>query len=162
MSQLCPFEVLSSLIPSTAGFLGEDYPSYYPLDIRNVSFVPENTVHYGIAGPDADKEWLSVFPPGQGFVQLGTNGRRFGIALYHQMHCLDIIRRAIGKEYNRHVHHCFNYLRQSVLCEADSTIEPGVPSLGKVVKIGVGRTCRDWTQVYDAVAKEAHEPEAQV
>ena len=138
------------------GYVGEDYPPYYPLEIRDVTLVPENTVHYGIAGSDADEEWSSVFPPGRGFVRPGRDGsRKFGISLYHQMHCLDRIRRAIGKGYNQHVHHCFNYLRQSVLCEADDTIEPGVPSLGgKVVKIGVRRTCKDWTQVYEAVAKE--------
>ncbi|KAM5537651.1 hypothetical protein V8D89_008729 [Ganoderma adspersum] len=143
-------------------YVGEDYPSYYLVEIRDVTFVPENTVHYGIAGSNADEEWLSVFPPGQGFVQLGQNGRRFGISLYHQMHCLDHIRRAIGKGHNQHIHHCFNYLRQSVLCEVDATIKPGVPNLGdKVVKIRVRRTCKDWTQVYEAAGREAHETESQ-
>ena len=103
---------------------------YYPLDIRHVLLVPEDSVHYGILGPYTDAEWKSIPPPGGEFVQLGHRGRTFAIALYHQMHCLDIIRRAIGdKSYTNHVHHCFNYLREAVLCEADTTIEPGVPGV---------------------------------
>ncbi|KAI1783236.1 hypothetical protein LXA43DRAFT_903912 [Ganoderma leucocontextum] len=135
-----------------AGFVGEDYPMYYPLDIRDVLLVPEETAHYAITGPDADAEWQSAFPPGGGFVCLGPERRPFGLALYHQMHCLDRIRRGIGKNgYNPHVHHCINYLRQAILCEGDTTIEPGVPNLGdKVVRTTVQRTCRDWTQVYEA------------
>ncbi|KAI1794462.1 hypothetical protein LXA43DRAFT_1091977 [Ganoderma leucocontextum] len=145
--------------PHEYSFIGEDYPMYYPLDVRHVFLVPEDTVHYGIAGPDADAEWESIFPPGGGFVPLGQGRRWFGIALYHQMHCLDLIRGAIGgKNYTGHIHHCFNYLREAILCEADTTIEPGVPSLGSDVMTGQ-RMCKDWTQVY-AVAKEAHEAES--
>lgn len=134
---------------------------YYPLDIRHVILVPEDTVHYGITGEDADAEWESIPPPGKGFVWLGP-GREFGIALYHQMHCLDLIRRAIGdRKYTTHVHHCFNYLRQAVLCEADTALEPWVPGLGSEVDgaaISGGRTCKDWAQVYAAV-KEANKAE---
>lgn len=134
---------------------------YYPLDIHQVFLVPEDTVHYGIAGSNADIEWESIIPPGRGFVRLGRERRWFGIALYHQVHCLDLIRRAIGNQnYTKHVHHCFNYLREAVLCEADTTIEGQVLSLGS----GVGSTtaekmCNDWTQVYMA-AKGAYDAES--
>ncbi|PIL23329.1 hypothetical protein GSI_14640 [Ganoderma sinense ZZ0214-1] len=139
--------------PHEYSFVGEDYPMYFPLDIRHVLLVPEDTVHYGIVSPDADAEWESIPPPGKGFVHLG-GGRTFGIALYHQMHCLD----------TKHVHHCFNYLREAILCEADTAIEPGMPTsswssdVDGAGMMGSGRTCKDWTQVYMAV-KEAHEAE---
>lgn len=61
------------------------------------------------------------------------------VSVFHQLHCLYTIRRAyfaetIGSEeledfdfgHNRteHVTHCLEYLRQSLLCVADSTVEP--------------------------------------
>ncbi len=140
-----------------AGFIGEDYPMYYPLDIRDVLLVPEDTVHYGITGSRADEEWQSLFPKGGGFVCLGPERRKFGLALYHEMHCLDRIRRGISKnDYNQHIHHCINYLRQAILCEADTTMEPAALRLGgQVVTTRVQRMCRDWTQVYEEGAKGA-------
>ena len=135
---------------------------YYPLDIRHVLLVPEDSVHYGILGPYTDAEWKSIPPPGGEFVQLGHRGRTFAIALYHQMHCLDIIRRAIGdKSYTNHVHHCFNYLREAVLCEADTTIAPGVSGLGNAmngagIRMATPETiCKDWTQVYIRIGEES-------
>ncbi|KAM5537648.1 hypothetical protein V8D89_008726 [Ganoderma adspersum] len=143
-------------------FVGEDYPMHYLLDIRYVLLVPEDSVHYGILGPDADTEWKSIPPPGREFVQLGRQGRTFAIALYHQMHCLDIIRHAIGgKNYTNHVHHCFNYLWEAVLCEADTTIELGVPGLDSDVDrarmMALERICKDWTQVYMQIGEESVE-----
>lgn len=61
----------------------------------------------------------------------GANG--YSIANFHQYHCLWMIMRAYGhSRFNtsdadpdgmRHVMHCFDYLRQSVLCAGDSALE---------------------------------------
>ncbi|KAF8514426.1 hypothetical protein BU17DRAFT_68362 [Hysterangium stoloniferum] len=139
-------------------FKGEDYPTYYPIDLPPVSLTPENTIHYQIYSIDAASEWASIFPDGGGFVYLGPRKRPFGLALFHQMHCLSRIRLAMAeRDSSEHVHHCFNYLRQAILCDANPTIEPVVPILGRrSVNAEVPRVCRDWTRVYELAANSYH------
>lgn len=56
---------------------------------------------------------------------------------------------------SRHVRHCFNLLRQAVLCAADTTLDPlDFSRDGKVIGadgLGTAHVCRDWTKVYDFV-----------
>ena len=134
-------------------YIGDDYPAYYPLEMPDVWLTPENTIHYQIFTDDAEREWSSIFPEGGGFLRLGPEGRLFGLALFHQLHCLARIRRAMNvRQSSEHVHHCFNYLRQAILCEANPTIEPVIPILGRrSVNAEIPRVCRDWTQVYALV-----------
>lgn len=40
----------------------------------------------------ADDDWESIFPEGHGFVHLGPSDRPFALSMYHQFHCLAIIR----------------------------------------------------------------------
>ena len=63
-----------------------------------------------------------------------------------------------------HVHHCFNYLRQTILCAADMTLEEGVPEIGidvtgelAVDGLGMTHTCRDWSKVFDYVTDDYSE-----
>jgi Mycotoxin biosynthesis protein UstYa len=142
---------ITKTLTRLSGFEGDDYPAYYPIDLPPVSLTPENTLHYQIYTTDAAVEWRSVFPPGGGFLHLGPDGRPFGLALFHQMHCLARIWEAMrNRKSNVHVHHCFNYLRQLILCEANPTIEPVIPILGRrSVNAEVPRVCKDWTKLYD-------------
>lgn len=138
--------------------MGDDYPQYYPVDLGHVLFTPEDTVHYQIFGDDAESEWDSIFPDGGGFLLLGPARREFGLSLFHQMHCLVRIRGAIrARKPSIHAHHCLNYLRQAIICEADSTIEPVVSSSGgRTIYAEVPRTCKDWEKVY-ALASDNYE-----
>ena len=47
--------------------------------------------------------------------------------------------------------HCFDYLRQALMCAADMTLEPLRPTpKGKMPGVngwGVQHTCRDWEKV---------------
>ncbi|KAJ7781724.1 hypothetical protein DFH07DRAFT_900913 [Mycena maculata] len=130
--------------------LGAAVPDYFPTELPDTVLTPENTVHFQIYPDSAAEEWASIFPPGDGFVQFGTTGEIFGVALFHQMHCLGRIREAMASRKSTiHVHHCFNYLRQIILCEANPTIEPVIPIIGRrSVNAEVPRVCKDWTQVY--------------
>ncbi|KAI0663837.1 hypothetical protein C8Q70DRAFT_1050464 [Cubamyces menziesii] len=131
-------------------FVGEDYPAYYPLDMDEVSLTPEFTIHYQVSGETAEREWASILPEGGGFLHLGAEERPFGITLFHQLSCLQRLRRAIDTgDASAPVHRCMNYLRQSILCEANPTIEPVIPILGGwTVDAKFPRVCKDWTQVY--------------
>ena len=146
---------------ASAGFVEDDYPAYYPLDSPEVLLIPEDTVHYQASSIEADSEWAALFPPGGGFMRLGPEGRPFVLTLYHQLHCLDRIRHAIGEKHStQHVHHCFNYLRQLVLCEADATLEPTAPGGDSRSAYPTGeRTCTDWEHVYE-IAEKNHEATA--
>jgi hypothetical protein len=74
-----------------------------------------------------------------------------GIAMFHQMHCLQIIRTAIVEgEADHHVGHCLNLLRQTVLCTSDTTLDALNSKLG-TDGLGIVHVCRDWQKVYDFV-----------
>ncbi|KAI0701952.1 hypothetical protein BC835DRAFT_1321895 [Cytidiella melzeri] len=151
---------------------------YLPIDLGEpVALVLEDSRHYALASPDADAEWESVYPGGGlGFVRLGPNKRFFSLSMYHQMHCLDSLRRAIlgqsghhagrGDDEKRerrgvfkpkrdieHSAHCLNYLRQTTLCASDLTLEPEIEEGSQEVGEGLAVThvCRDWSKVHEFV-----------
>ncbi|KAK2742662.1 hypothetical protein FQN55_007781 [Onygenales sp. PD_40] len=101
-------------------------------------------------------------PDGKGNTSLKS------IAMFHQMHCLAKMRLAlqqaqegldVGVDWKDDAHwpHCLDYLRSSIMCFADGTLEsitaqPG-PVEGTVVKVIDGATemryCRDTKPLYD-------------
>jgi len=123
--------------------------------------------------------WLDLQPPGDGLVlvpdaqkysllpglpsKCGTE--LYGIAMFHQLHCLSRIRETYhelrqtnvpkvhhhGLLQDDHLEHCFDYLRQSIQCSADMTLEHSV--INKAGELDIDgwtvehRQCRD----YDAI-----------
>ena len=53
----------------------------------------------------------------------------------------------------RHVRHCFDYLRQSVMCHADTNLEPVIPRLGGARGFGSKHTCRNFNELVDWMTK---------
>lgn len=113
------------------------------------------------------KAWHSMTPY-RGWVRLGPRGRSFAVSMYHQLHCLDGIRSALVTVHEAsnkaspevvsifgHVDHCFNFLRQNLLCSADTTLEhettrswpDGTIEKG-TTSDGVPNRCRDWSHVH--------------
>jgi hypothetical protein len=156
---------------AVAGFQDEDYPSYYPIILPAVVMSAEDTVHYALGENATSAEMGTMFPSGGGFVYLGPERRPFGIALYHQLcevsvlqcivaraltgyrHCMSMIaiayRNTSGRNLSVHTEHCFDYIRQAILCEADITLEP-VNEDGSI-QIGSPRVCRDWGHVRNMI-----------
>jgi hypothetical protein len=116
-----------------------------------------------------DDDWSTIIP-NHGFVLLDSpseeadeNGRAFyAVSMYHQLHCLNGFRRLTVAAKNGtmtqhnvdHAVHCLSYLRQLLLCQADTALEPArlatTVTGGKTQAVyGEGTThqCRDWTQV---------------
>ncbi|KAI1370370.1 hypothetical protein F4677DRAFT_451445 [Hypoxylon crocopeplum] len=129
--------------------------------------------------------WMSLFPPGMGYVSMdnikdagdipqifqdmSTDGSgRFCIAAFHQLHCLFLIyadfRRAMNRELSHtdaqslrssHSLHCFDYLRESIMCSADSALEPfladtqgnGVDGFGSVHQCRDFKSLSEWIGV---------------
>lgn len=52
-----------------------------------------------------------------------------------------------GIERHPHVGHCFDYLRQSLLCSADSSLEPTDERVNGNPNWGFGKQCRDYENV---------------
>lgn len=156
MFTLHSVSVLNGLLPPTPHvhtYVGDDHPSQLPLELPSVGL--ELTSGEGHFSLYDDDDWGTIFPS-DGFVALGPNNRTFLVSLYHQFHCLDIIR--VGYVVNRthaaeHIQHCLRYLRQALLCHADTTLEVDIPQIssddGKLYHTanGVGSVhrCRDWT-----------------
>jgi len=151
-------------------WIGDDFPANlgiapepYGLDVGDpVLMILEDSNHYPAEGPDADAEWESVYP-GQsgGFIRVGPNRRFFGLTVYHQIHCLDSIRFAmLGRDHPvrrgldgekrmvPHAQHCLNFLRQTILCSADLTLEPEASFQDVEEGLFTRHVCKDWSRVH--------------
>ncbi|KAF3002135.1 hypothetical protein E8E14_001761 [Neopestalotiopsis sp. 37M] len=133
-----------------------------------------------------DMLWMDLLTPNGGFVKRPDKHgkeRKNGISMFHQLHCLGMMREAVQDLTERlaaaesgmpmssrraaageahglhdptaepdHWLHCFDYLRQTILCNADATLEP--PSItfqgNGVIDGMIQRECRDWEALYSA------------
>ncbi|KAF8843684.1 hypothetical protein BDN67DRAFT_111060 [Paxillus ammoniavirescens] len=134
-------------------YIGDDFPSELPVDIPLAGLsVETGEGHFSLYDDD---EWGTLFPS-QGFVSLGPHDRTFHVSLFHQLHCLDVIR--VGYLTNRthafeHIEHCLRYLRQILLCHADTTLEVDIPQwleedgrwYHTASGVGSVHRCKDWT-----------------
>ncbi len=102
-------------------------------------------------------------PPGKN----SKNGDVYDISLFHQLHCLSsirshmiLLRGSIGRNNSQeiqeilldpqvpHMYHCFDYIRQALMCAGDMTVEwPRVEPDGRRFAFdgwGVPHLCKDW------------------
>ncbi|KAJ7274204.1 hypothetical protein C8J57DRAFT_1062934, partial [Mycena rebaudengoi] len=132
----------------------DDHPHQLPLDVPPVALTIEDSDRYGLSDFGAYADWRTtdLFPQSNGFVKLGPQGdTRVGVAMFHQMHCLQRIRTAIVQgDPGHHTRHCLNLLRQTVLCASDTTLDPMNSAKG-TDGLGIVHVCRDWQKVYDFV-----------
>ncbi|KAM3555202.1 hypothetical protein ARSEF4850_006106 [Beauveria asiatica] len=125
--------------------------------------VIRQTFHYNRTfgeAPDhrgTSEAWESIVPVGQGTVQFPRRSHNlYTLSVVHQLHCLWSIH---GNYYGKvngdpdtdtsaaHMRHCFDYLRQGLMCASDTSLEPVDPKLGGVTGWGSERLCRDYQQV---------------
>ncbi|KAG1861300.1 hypothetical protein F4604DRAFT_1587943 [Suillus subluteus] len=154
----------ASLDDREYSYIGEDYPTELPLRLDTVALKFNESDHYGTSDEKAWAEWKSLdhFPHGHGFVRLGPDRRLFGISMFHQIHCLQMIRLALIFGPNGHSGHCMNILRQGILCNADITLDPLVTdpdgSMTGTDGLNVIHVCRDWSQLYDYIIENQNGP----
>ncbi|KZT35630.1 hypothetical protein SISSUDRAFT_1051130 [Sistotremastrum suecicum HHB10207 ss-3] len=152
---------------------GSDYPGqlYPTLPQRLTQFPDEDYLSLlgeGMSTAELnalDVKWKAFMPvPDTGFFHFGEHKRPLDLPMYHQLHCIWGMRRGLfdlGWHHMNdwHMHHCLNYMRQLILCQADTTLEPfdltGIES--GAVKHGspvpFERTCRDWKFIESEVVK---------
>ncbi|KAJ7892972.1 hypothetical protein B0H13DRAFT_1625357, partial [Mycena leptocephala] len=136
---------------------GDDYPEFYTGvaelgELPTVAMVMEESRHYSIIGEYARQDWASGNPIGLSYVRLGPEYRAFGLAMFHELHCLQYIRLALfqGRHETDHIHHCLNYLRQFIQCNPNLTLEPAdvLDRDFETEREGSVHVCLDWTQIY--------------
>ncbi len=124
----------------------------------------ENSVHYAFNTPEGAREWNASLPSNAERFRLDNSPRLFTISLFHQLRCLDIIRDGIvvfrsSKTPDRPdalVHHCMNYIRQMIMCRANTDLESVRSHVGPRVAVSeTTHRCRDWTQAFNAAEENA-------
>ncbi|KAJ3940118.1 uncharacterized protein N0V96_010124 [Colletotrichum fioriniae] len=134
----------------------ENWQQLYP--IRRGYFVADkNSAEYKVQFPPADISGV-----------LSPDDKRSGwvLSVFHQIHCLSIITTRLGisrKEFADwdpfklgHTAHCIEYLRQSILCSGDTSLEGESGSWSESIGWGQSHVCRD----YDALMRLANEKAA--
>ncbi|KAK5657370.1 hypothetical protein OQA88_2940 [Cercophora sp. LCS_1] len=106
-----------------------------------------------------DRESYDLGDPYTVAIDRDHEGPAYMMSVFHQLHCLSYIVEhfqtgfggvELTKEIAHHSAHCFDYLRQSIMCAADTNLE-GKTETGP--GWGSKHTCKD----YDAVVKWANE-----
>jgi len=141
-----------------AAYVDGDHPRRLPLKIPTANMIFQNKMdHFGM-----DKsariwaEWSTMRPREAGYVYLGKTHLPIDLNLWHSVHCLSHIRSLIstGDDGSNHSSHCIHYLRQGILCAADSTLEErpskSFDADGNEIFPGDGatHTCRDFEYIY--------------
>ena len=117
----------------------------------------EESVHYSLSDPEANEEWMYGIPYGGGTYRVGTFNRTLVGTMFHQLHCVRTMRKILVEGAkggtDHHAQHCLRYLREEILCEANTTLEPGDFTTSNFTekRAGAAYACRDWTQVYSEV-----------
>ncbi|KAM0304943.1 hypothetical protein ACHAO8_011334 [Botrytis cinerea] len=116
-----------------------------------------------------DDIWDTMFPNngsrGGYFSHPTIAPQRSTFSAFHQLHCLHAIREAYYNAVNTsdlrhshsshsdiashtspaHIRHCIDLIRQSLMCNADTTIEVKDEEINGVRGFGTVHQCRDWS-----------------
>jgi hypothetical protein len=146
-------------------YVGLDYPSTYPVGLlETVAMTLHESVRLAVNTTDgvADKEWREttlMIDSGHGRLRLGPAKHIFITTHYHQMHCLRVfqhallgIRSEVDESHSgaEHVNHCLDYLRQTILCTGNDSLEAGdfMARDWEMERLGGTLLCRDWDKLY--------------
>ncbi|KAL3422013.1 hypothetical protein PVAG01_06169 [Phlyctema vagabunda] len=111
---------------------------------NNTPTIFQEEKSYQTFDSSADNLWRDLVTPNGGFFfdETRTDSKVYGIAMFHQLHCVQMFRQDFQELYARldgrsdgklnvlhhidekHLLHCLDYLRQVFLCYADGSIEP--------------------------------------
>ncbi|KAJ5611486.1 hypothetical protein N7528_008591 [Penicillium herquei] len=127
-----------------------------PSFAKEIRYFEWNQTYVDPPSPESDIAWNKLLPDGRGYIYVENgaqydmepgvikeSGEIYGVSMFHQIHCLGVIRRAyydlaMGLQdddiaelketakqqlLNEHIGHCFDYLRQAFECSADMTLE---------------------------------------
>lgn len=153
---------ISLLTRTLAGYIDKDYPVKLPVQLDQVQATFDCSVRYGLNTSVAEEIWnKSTDTRNGGFVRLGTDRRVFAVSMFHELHCMSALSRALNEtvqtpKLDGHVAHCLNYLRMFTQCTADTTEEP-VVKVSMLKSQGCApsfiRRCSNWNTLYDFLSR---------
>ncbi|CAI6336584.1 unnamed protein product [Periconia digitata] len=122
---------------------------------------------------ETEELWKTLYPKDTHglFEYPDENPERSGFAAFHQLHCVDALRRgyyqredtiaALTENRPRpefehevdeiHSLHCIEFLRQSIMCHADTTMQTEAQYHQGILAFGVEYQCKNWWQLVDWV-----------
>lgn len=168
--------------------MGNAYPAAAAVKYVTRTFEEDQkymTLH-GTPSNDTDQAWLNLMGTTEGLVQLSAqNGFDidrlpdtieskihpglflYGLEVYHQLHCLDRIRKSFHPQYYfageteqevvSHREHCLDHIRQSVICSGDFALDRWYydpVDKKNWLKTDVPHLCRDYSVLQEW--QEAH------
>ena len=118
-----------------------------------------DTTRYSL-NDEGSVDFASLMPTGGHTVHISKpdspSPEIFTVALFHQLKCLEIYHREYLKPLPRQVttelRGCLNYLRQSLLCHANTRLE-SIKNAEVQASKQYETICRDWTKVYEAAER---------
>ncbi|KAK5996529.1 Oxidase ustYa [Cladobotryum mycophilum] len=149
----------------------EPQKSWLPPENPLTSLFEFQTVFGAPLNNESEAAWNELMPIGRGFVvikndtvlpdQPGLNQsiveQKAMVSVFHQLHCLYMAREGYysaveGKMDHvskAHLTHCFDYLRQTIMCFGDTTLEwlPAPPNDTGSTGWGFEHTCRDFKAI---------------
>ncbi|KAG6037210.1 hypothetical protein E4U19_002434 [Claviceps sp. Clav32 group G5] len=147
-------------------------PSWLPPEQSIQTIFQPDELYVGERTPESEKAWKALMPEGLGIVTVrdttalpalprldqSLTAQNAMVSVYHQMHCLYRARQgyfvaAAGNASDvelGHLSHCWDYLRQSIMCSADTTLEwmGSTPDEDGTTGWGYQHKCRDWSAVF--------------
>ncbi|KAJ6501619.1 hypothetical protein C8R47DRAFT_970065 [Mycena vitilis] len=166
------------LFPQALYSPAQDVLAYKPVKFHS-GFGPDSDlpVYDRLPSDEVDKAWEGLYEfayskiprdqairlPNKTYPILGDEPTTYMLALdvFHELHCLDEIRKAMHPSYyphttegmnTNHMRHCLSSLRQSIMCTADiSTIvwQWSEKSQAAKERSDVLHTCRDFSKIQD-------------
>ncbi|KAI1408817.1 hypothetical protein F5Y13DRAFT_194066 [Hypoxylon sp. FL1857] len=144
------------------------------------AFVPENTSEF--FSDETRQKWLSLVPKGLGYLQIKNPGDYDSLptrldafpdqfvvtsSMTHQLHCLYAIAEAysaltsdvsrVPRETPWHLNHCFDYLRQGIMCCGDVALEGEQTTFPEGFDGSDGwdakHVCKNYDEVYEYLEK---------
>ncbi|KAF9075812.1 hypothetical protein BDP27DRAFT_1380483 [Rhodocollybia butyracea] len=143
-----PRRVIKKIVDSILGALSA--PGYEAVESEIRSFTvgeePFGLTRWQSAGPDVDAAWQELYNntilripknqaaqlPNRTYPIAGDDGYYIAnLDVFHQLHCLNMVRMALHIEdyqhnawelEDRHVSHCVDSIRQSLMCSADISV----------------------------------------
>ncbi|KAL2131280.1 hypothetical protein VTI74DRAFT_5311 [Chaetomium olivicolor] len=118
----------------------QDNPKYVRADMWFNESLTLHTLHNWIELSSASRGYVVVSDP-SGYelpepytvaLDRYTEGPGYMMTVFHQLHCLSYLAEhyqqgyagvSLTKEVAHHTTHCFNYIRQGIMCSADTTLE---------------------------------------
>nr|GAT49486.1 predicted protein [Mycena chlorophos] len=128
-------------LPGGFSYVGDDYPRRLPIRWPDQPFVQmpiHDSRRYQLETETADAEWDASLP-NDGILYLGEQCQPFSISMFHQIRCLNVLRKAISLVWSQNATmselgpsraefefagHCLNYLRSMAFCRSDAFLDP--------------------------------------